>query len=265
MNKLFQAAGLLSVGAASISSLGTLKAVADETKPWGVSASVKAFYDDNINTSRGTTPKTDSVGLDVSPSIHLKTDLEGTKLGLDYDFGARYFENRGGDKFDLYHTLNATAARAFSNDSRVSLQDNFKISQEPEVLSGGAPIRTKGDNLRNLARGSFEYGFAPNLSAVLDYSNTYFNYDDKAYQGLLGRIEHLPGLTLRYKLAESTYTSLGYQYGVVDYDGKTAIDFLGHTSNVRDNSSHYVFRRCRPRLLARAEGFGPRRWPIRLV
>ena len=131
---------------------------ADAGKVWEVTGSLRGFYDDNYTTSPEDLAE-ESWGIEVSPGINL-TIGEGTDLEFSagYAFGMRYYEDRETDNEDYGHELGISLNKAFSNTSLLQLSDSFVIAQEPEILNGGTPLRTEGDNLRNTLSASLPSG-----------------------------------------------------------------------------------------------------------
>ena len=65
MNKLIRAAGMLSLGTASLA-VQTFVCAADDGKSWNISAALRGFYDDNIYTRPNGPDKLDSFGFEIS-------------------------------------------------------------------------------------------------------------------------------------------------------------------------------------------------------
>ena len=195
MNKITTTAGLLALGAVGLQAQVYAPAAGSQqaTKPWTVSASLRGFYDSNYTTSpkrviAGERTDVDSYGFEVSPSASLNLLRDQTSLGLNYTYSLRWFEDRADrdqDEFDHAHLFNAKLSHAFTPRYKLDVTDSFAMAQEPEVLnpSAGAafatPLRSDGDNLRNVASGSFSAGITENLDAVLGYANTWVDYDQE--------------------------------------------------------------------------------------
>ena len=58
-------------------------------KPWSVSATLRGFYDDNIN-STPVDPQ-ESFGYEISPSLLLNENGETTTLSLGYAYSLLYY------------------------------------------------------------------------------------------------------------------------------------------------------------------------------
>ena len=142
MNRKIVTLGVAAFGVAGLQA-------ADAGKIWEVTGSLRGFYDDNYTTSPEDLAE-ESWGIEVSPGINL-TIGEGTDLEFSagYAFGIRYYEDRETDNEDYGHELGISLNKAFSDTSVLQLSNSLVIAQEPEILNGGTPLRTEGDNLRN--------------------------------------------------------------------------------------------------------------------
>ena len=81
MKQVMTSAGLLALGAASLYALDPEMTRQQSGGPFSVAATVRGFYDDNINTA----PRkfeSDSFGAQVMPSIHLNLPLQQTQSTL---------------------------------------------------------------------------------------------------------------------------------------------------------------------------------------
>ena len=243
MNKLIRAAGMLSLGTASLAVQTTVFAAEGGGKPWEIAASLRGFYDDNIYTrpntidaNTGKSQKIDSFGFEISPSVKYAITTDDTKLSLSYAYSAKYYEGRpaGTDKWDQGHYLNAALKHSFSPRVSLELSDRFAVAQEPEQLGlGGIPFRANGDNKSNRAMISGTVGLTERLGLVVGYRNSFFDYDDPAYKVALNRIENEPSFDLTYQLQPSTVLVAGYSYAMVDYDASAP-------NPNRDNESHFL-------------------------
>src|SRR3954464_9262778 len=103
MKQVLTSAGLLAVGAVSLHALDPEMTRQQSGRPFSVAATVRGFYDDNINTSPDKIviagsptvhPREFSYGLEVSPSAHLNLPLEQTFISLGYVYSLKWYENR---------------------------------------------------------------------------------------------------------------------------------------------------------------------------
>ncbi len=241
MNKLIRAAGMLSVGAASLSIQGVATAAEGGTKPWSIGASLRGFYDDNIYTRPSGAAKVDSFGFEISPNIAYSARFEATTVSFAYAYSARYYDtSKAVNHWDQGHVLSASIQHDFNERLSLTASDNFSITREPQEIFSGLYFRTEGNNINNQANIGLSYQLSPKWSAVIGYHNGYYDYDSLAYKAALNRMEHLPSLNLRYQLAPTTVGILGYQYGTVVHDGNLLLPG-GLPASARDNTSHYFF------------------------
>ena len=101
MKKIVASVGLVAVGATGLQA-DLLPALTTESgKPWTVSATLRGFYDDNINTipdnqtlppgsSRG------SAGFEVSPAVQFSFPMEQTTLSFGAVYSLKYYDNNVG-------------------------------------------------------------------------------------------------------------------------------------------------------------------------
>lgn len=228
----------------------------ESTKPWSVAATLRGFYDDNYVT-RPSDLERDSFGFELSPSVGLNWTLPQTHVGLSYVYGLRYYEDREENTADHSHQANLKLTHVFSERYKVDASDSFVVAQEPEIIEReGTPfarfLRTDGDNLRNTANGTFTAGITEQLSTVLGYTHSLYDYDQEgvgSLSSLLDRQEHLIAASLRWQVVPSTTAVFGYQYGDTEYDNGNTLGFLFRPgvgvqavpSTIRNSRSHYVF------------------------
>lgn len=233
MKNLIRAAGALSLGAASMALTHTAVAAEGGDKPWTASASLRGFYDDNIFTANsaaaGGAAKIDSFGFDISPSVTYGRTMDNTSFDLGYTYLARWFENRPGSNWDQNHNASVNLSHIFSPRAKVNVSDVFVSAQDPGQFAPGSGLvlRAEGDNISNAASVSAELAATDTIVATASYRNNLFDYDNAVFATSLNRVEHLPALELSYLLSETTSATLGYQFGIFDFD--QARDFNLHT------------------------------------
>jgi hypothetical protein len=250
MKKLFATAGMAALGAASLNAATPpMLATYETSRPWSVSATVRAFYDDNYATLRHS--RRDSFGFEVSPGIAANLIKEQTQLHASYQFGVRYYEDRINNEFDYSHLAKASLTHIFSDRYRVTLYDNFVAAQEPTLLNPDAVVQTlrvRGSNIRNVAGADFRADLTEHMAIEPGYSFTFYDYRQKgagAYSAVLDRQEHLAKLAFRWvNMLERTDGLLGYQYLYSTHTSKDTLDPTGATlisPKLRDTRSHYYF------------------------
>jgi len=220
---------------------------ADAGKVWEVTGSLRGFYDDNYTTSPEDLAE-ESWGIEVSPGINL-TIGEGTDLEFSagYAFGMRYYEDRESDNEDYGHELGISLNKAFSNTSLLQLSDSFVIAQEPEILNGGTPLRTEGDNLRNTISASYRQVLAGNILGELGYGNSIFDYDEAYHSALLDRSHNQVNLDVIYDMEQTEYF-VGYKFAHHNLLFISIPSGTTFTSDARDNDSHYGYVGVRHQL-----------------
>ena len=153
MKKLLATAGMAAVGAASMNAASPpVLLEQQQTKPWSISASVRAFYDDNYATRHN--DRRDSFGFEVSPSVMANIIKEQTQFYASYKYGLRWYEDRVNNEFDQSHIASLLLNHDFSERLRLTLYDDFVVAQEPSILNPSQQVQTlrvRGSNMRNTA------------------------------------------------------------------------------------------------------------------
>ncbi len=230
--------GLLALGTSVLSAVDTKVLNSQQSsKPWSVSASLRGFYDDNINSApRGSANKVESVGFQVNPTLNYGFVGEQTSVNFGYSLGANYYENRPNlsSKWSLTHTLEAALSQTFNPRVNVSLKDSFVIGQEPDFLQvANSPLATSqrisGDNKRNYASMNLNLQATSLLGFQVGYGNTIYNYADsgpESNSARLDRMEHAIHLDSRWTLQPETIGIIGYGFTEVGYTADERISPL---------------------------------------
>ncbi len=234
MKRVFASAGLLALGAAGAA---TIAAGADNPdKPWSVTASLRGFYDDNINTAPDNTPgKVSSLGFEVRPGATLDLDWGATKLTASYLYDLRYYDER--HDTDQSHDFEINLDHNISERYALNVADSFVIAQEPDVIAGtGAvttPVRANGNNVRNTASINFRAQVTRLLGFVLGYANSFYDYQENygssiiksepSRSALLDRDEHQFSIDSTWQLAPETTGIFGYTFGAVYYSSAESV------------------------------------------
>jgi hypothetical protein len=277
MNKVVFSAGLLALGATTLSAYDPEMTRSRTGRPWTVSAVVRGFYDDNPTTTPdkfvvGFRPSgrpviaqpEGSFGFEVSPSVHVNLPLEQTFVRAGYSYSLRYFENRERST-DQNHEFNLLLRHIFSPRHDIAVADSFSFSDEPTVTdrfgivtapSKGFATRTDSSVFRN--RGSIDYNISLTqvLGLGLGYVNTWYDYHSANVPGsrsaLLDRLEHLIRADVRYQVNPTLVALVGYTFGLNDYTGDQFIyttpnfaatdpKFFNPKSDVRNSYTHYLY------------------------
>jgi hypothetical protein len=271
MKRIIASVGLVAVGASGLQAAMLSGLTPESGKPFTVSATLRGFYDDNINTASKDVPiaHRDSFGFEVSPSIQFSFPMEQTSITFGYVYSFKDYENKpvgNADSYDQTHEFNAGLTHAFSERYQVSVRDSFVIGQEPDFLRAGNTFTTfqriSGDNMRNYGSITLSAQLTPEFSIELGYANSLYSYANNTPSGTLGapdyqasntgmldEVEHVVHLDGRYQFAPQTTGILGYQFRETDYTGGQVIGSyfpavgprVDVMSDERNARSHYVY------------------------
>ena len=246
MKTIVASVGLVALGASSLQAMDA-GMLSDTGRFWSVSATLRGFYDDNINTipSNASLPPGSSrasAGFEVSPAIFLSFPLEQTSIGLSYVYDFKYYDNKPQgqtENYDMTHVFNAAVNHAFNERYQVSVKDSFAIGQEPDILRAGNTYNTfqriPGDNLRNYGVIDFSAQITPLFGADVGYGNTLFNYQANQWTvgsfgeisasnaGLMNTMDQTIHLDGRMQIQPQTIGVLGYQFRSMDYTANQPI------------------------------------------
>ena len=249
MKRIIASAGLVAVGATGLQAAYAPGLTPLETaKPWSVSATVRGFYDDNFATAPSSfTGKKDSFGLEFSPAAAINVPLEQTFLGASYVYTMRYYEGRPNHHFDHSHEATLKLDHRFSERYRLTFNDAFAYSEEPEVIQPtGTALsvftRTDASALRNRANIELTAQLTELFGLRPGYQNIWYNFLDSgvgSHSAALDRVEHYFHLDATYQAQEHLIALVGYEFGVRDY---TSNELLApgsvFTGDSRDSQSH---------------------------
>jgi hypothetical protein len=269
MKRIVASVGLVAVGASGLQA-GVLQDLTTESgKPWTASATLRGFYDDNINTipSNATLlpgSSRSSFGWEVSPALQFSFPMEQTTLSFGAVYSLKYYENKPeGDANNIDQTvdINAALTHAFSERYQLSVRDDFVIGQEPDMLRAGNTYTTfqriSGDNMRNYGSISLAAQITPEFGIDVGYANTWTDYANDTSTGIPGTYGFYPSnagllnesdnvihLDTRYQLAPQTIGVVGYQFRDTFYTGDQVISsgpppFM--LSDARNAIAHYGY------------------------
>ncbi|MBC8094907.1 MAG: outer membrane beta-barrel protein [Akkermansiaceae bacterium] len=279
MNKIVASFGIAALGASTIPSASAQDLQSAHGKPWAVSATLRGFYDDNINGAPSGPNKVESTGFEISPGIGLNIERDQTSIALGYRYSLRYYDknrfsvmvdhdnddftpmverNSGHDSHT--HSFDGSIHHSFTERYSISLRDSFVVGQEPDLLrgkeGGGANLTpVPGDNIRNYGSIAFNAVLTPVLDLEVGYNNQWFDYDNsgtnnnglfqQSLSGSLDRIEQTAHVETLWRFLPSTQAIFGYQFGMVNHTGDEALtqddtkEF--QESSDRDTRSHYLY------------------------
>jgi hypothetical protein len=249
--RILTAAGVLAAGFALVQ---TAQA---QNKIWNVSATLRGFYDDNYATapsspSPGLATARDSLGFELSPSANLNYSTDQTALTAGYTYSMRYFEDRPQDTADHSHQLQARMNHNFSPRYRLEVSESFAIAQEPQLLDPATltrPLRSEGDNIRNIAGFTFGADVTRLLGMEVGYQNSFYDYDQAGNDSLsarLDRMEHMAFVNSRWTIRPTTIGIFGYQHSRTFQTSSELVTsptfapaLIGATT--RNSRSHYLY------------------------
>src|SRR3954470_11050621 len=237
MNKLVASVGLAALGASSVQAADVEGTTATLPKPWSVSATLRGFYDDNLNTSVEGTPKQDVFGFEVSPALTWQWASPQTHISLGYIYSFKYYDHTPSgqtEKYDQTHSFSAALEHAFSERHQLVAGDSFVIGQEPDFLRAGNSMATfqriPGSNMRNYGSIAFKEQFSRLFGIEIGYNNAFYDYSQKngsadapSAAGTLNRIEHTIHLDGRWTIQPETIGIFGYQFRWADYTANEEI------------------------------------------
>jgi hypothetical protein len=237
MKKIVASVGLVAVGASGLQAAVLPALTTESGKPWNVSATLRGFYDDNINTYPNNQPmvpgyERSSIGFEFSPGLEISLPMEQTTINFGYVYSMKYYENKHiGSTGNVDNTQNFHAGlnHAFSERYSLRVRDSFVIGQEPDMLRAGNTYNSfqyvSGNNLRNYGAIDFSAQLTPEFGLDLGYANTMYLYADDnlpsssgySTAGLLNDLDHLVHLDGRYQLKPQTIGIVGVQFRETDY------------------------------------------------
>jgi hypothetical protein len=243
MKTITSSVGILALGAASLHAVyAPGLTTIDASKRWTLSAGVRAFYDDNYNTAPDAT-KEGSAGLEVNPRIGFNLPMDQTLVTGGYEFSGRYYEDRPDSDWDFSHQFNLNIDHAFSERYKVMVKESLVLTEDPEILQAGGPLRSQGDNVRNSVDILFRGEFSKTMGYELGYANNFYDFKKSgvgSYSALLDRLEHLISANALWFVQPQTTARLGYQFRLVDYTSSDAIA-PGFAAELRNSRTHTVF------------------------
>jgi len=247
MNKIIASVGLVALGAANVQAQSPL--TAPTTKWWNVQATVRGFYDDNLNTAPSHDPgvtKEHVWGYELNPKVGINVGNDQTSFTADYAYSFLYYDHQpsgSSKKYDQDHNFNAALTHVFSERYKIQVRDSFVIGQEPDALRYDAafhtPFRVSGNNIVNYGNILFNAELTPLLGLELGYDIAWFDYKDSfgsknvdpgtgaispSVSGVLDRIEQAPHVALQWRVQPQTTASLGYRFHQVNYTADEAIE-----------------------------------------
>ena len=241
MKRIAVSAGLVALGVAAsqASSMYGLNSM-QTSKPWSIGASLRGFYDSNVNLAPDN--EQDSFGFEISPTVGINLPFEQTLLTANYTYEYRYYDDNGnGDSAcQSTHLFDASLIHSFTERISLELHDSFVFSEEPGLLDPAASFPGRSEAIRNFASVQSSWGVTPEISVVTGYRNSYYDYQNSMLSAFLDRMEHAANVDLRWQLARTTVGVFGYEFGAVGYLENDDLGF-GITSEDRNKYSHKIY------------------------
>ncbi len=182
-------------------------------------------YDDNVyqvgdpTEKAGGLSKKDSLRIIEELELLVALNMERTYLGLRYRPSFVWYEDRADDDTELLHDLDFNFTYNFTPVLALSLSDNLRASELPELHDENYIVREHDDNIYNSAIATLTYAIRPETRIDLSGRVITMVYDSKSpakengdYYSLVG------GLTLRQQLASLTSLSGDLRYQVLTYN-----------------------------------------------
>jgi hypothetical protein len=256
MKKIVASVGLVALGATGLYSAPIPGLTEEGGKNWTASATLRGFYDDNLNTVSGP-DKQDTFGIEISPSVSAGFRWPQTTLSLAYVFSFKYYDHKPIDsstKYDQSHIFNAVLDHAFSERYKLNARESFVIGQEPDILRVGNAMETfqriSGDNIRNDAAIDFDAQLTRLFGFEIGYENSFWDYAqhgtgtpadalDPSPSGLLDRVENSVHLDSRWFICPETVGIFGYRFRDVDYTGNEDIGVRNDLTPVRSDNRNF--------------------------
>ena len=226
MKKLIYAAGVLSLGGASLA----VQAADGESKPWTVSLTTQGFYDSNINTQPDGDGKIGSWGIYVTPSVDYTKVWDASTLTLGAAYGATYFLDTGdtlGSDWQQSANFDVDFKHNFSPRMSLDISDSFQVFQNASQVLMGQTGRIDGNNIGNDGSINLSVEIAPRWSTVIGYQNLLYSYEEDNYAARLDRMENYGTVDIKFLLKPTTVVLVGAKAGNVDYNSGLGLFFPG--------------------------------------
>jgi len=246
MKRIAASVSLIALGASCIySNAEESFMTGDAGKIWNVSARLRGFYDDNINTSE--TAAQHAFGFSIEPQVGIHWQRDQNTLIASYMYSYTYYDHTVGPygRYDQNHFFNLEFDHTFSERYSIKVRDDFSVGQEPDVVRSRDFITTvqriPGDNFRNDGGFTFNAELTPVFGLEAGYQNLLFDYHDPNESIISDRIEQYAHLDARWHVLPETVAVLGYQFALIDYTRNGIIPATGLPSDSRNNWGHYIY------------------------
>ncbi len=157
---------------------------AEGAKPWGLSLSAGAQFDDNRDGTE--TDKESNLDLILSPRAEWRYALERTLFDLFYAPTFKWRSNpreiADGDPqndTELYHAVGAAFDHRLADRAWIKLGNTWAKTDDPEITAGGLTIRRNSDHWYNQAYAEAGLDVTPKVATVLNGRYNLKRYDDE--------------------------------------------------------------------------------------
>ena len=253
MKRVLTSASLLALGAGSLLAVDPEMSRQQSGRLFTISATVRGFYDDNINTSPQNNQE--SFGVQVSPSVHLNFPMEQTFISVGYTYNLLWYENRDPHRLDQSHEFDAKLRHQFNPRHQIAVDDSFVVTSEPTATTSfgiiTTPVRSRGNVWHNQGSIDDTFQLTSLWGLSFGYVNNWWDYRDHAdgvpgsRSALLDRIEHLLRADARYQFNPKLVGIVGYSFGFTTFtaDEVIGVDTTGRLimSDDRNSFSHYGY------------------------
>src|SRR5204863_6321229 len=107
MKKIVASVGLVALGTSGLQADPIAGTSIDTAKNWSVSATLRGFYDDNINTVHDN--ETSAFGFEVNPALrYMLRWQEQSFISASYQYAFKYYDHKpfgNSEKYDQTHTF----------------------------------------------------------------------------------------------------------------------------------------------------------------
>src|SRR5213082_2771912 len=118
MKKIAASVGLIALGTSCLHAADDAYSSAEAGKIWNVSASLRGFYDDNLNSvSPGSADRSSTFGFSFSPSATVNWQRDTTTIDATYRYSLLYYgqkPNGNTSNFDQDHNFDLALSHIIS-------------------------------------------------------------------------------------------------------------------------------------------------------
>jgi hypothetical protein len=184
---------------------------ANAKKPFTISAEIREEYDDNIYTAHN--DKISSYNTIFTPSFLFDYPMATSDFSARYTFGATYYTDRPGSKFDFTHEFVAHFTHSFSDRFNLDLREKFGYYTEPDVTDGYGTIFRDGSYIDNLSTAQLTAQWTPIFSTTSTFTNNLVSYDAASIAAEQNNMENTGAEDFNFAVQPTVTAVIG---GIVD-------------------------------------------------